>query len=79
MAMHSVPAHYLRAKPAPASGPLTAHDLSRFLSKHDIAPSRFGRDAVGDPCFVSSLRKGREVRPGTWARVHAFIAAKEGR
>lgn len=77
--MSAQPIHGRSIMAMPTSGPLTAHDISRVLSKHDMAPSRFGRDAVGDPCFVSSVRNGREPRPGTWARVHAFIAAKEGR
>jgi hypothetical protein len=40
-----------------------------------VAPARFGRDAVGDPRFVFDLRKGREPRPRTIARVLAYLEA----
>ncbi len=40
-----------------------------------LPPTRFGRDAVGDPCFVFDLRDGRQPRDKTAARVRAYIAA----
>jgi len=50
-------------------------EVEKFLSQNDTAPIRFGRDAVGDPRFVFDLRKGRDPRPGTVARVRAYLEA----
>ena len=30
-------------------------DLKVFLARHDMSPSRLGRDALGDPNFVSDV------------------------
>jgi hypothetical protein len=51
--------------------------VERHLRRKAVAPSRFGRDVAGDPRFVFDLRRGREPRPATAARVLAFIAAVE--
>lgn len=51
--------------------------VERYLRKRAIPPSRFGRQAAGDPRLVFDLRRGREPRSSTIARVEAFIAADE--
>ncbi len=51
--------------------------VERYLRRTSVAPSRFGRDVAGDPRFVFDLRRGREPRPATAARVLAFIAGKD--
>jgi hypothetical protein len=38
-----------------------------------MPPSRFGREAVGDPCFVFELRDGRKPRSDTVAKVRAYL------
>ena len=48
-------------------------EVEKFLRSSDIPPTRFGREAVGDPRFVFDLRRGREPRPITAARVRAFL------
>ena len=48
-------------------------EVEKFLRRSDIAPTRFGREAVGDPRFVFDLRRGRDPRPRTVARVKAFL------
>ena len=48
-------------------------EVEKFLRRSDIAPTRFGREAVGDPRFVFDLRRGRDPRPQTVARVKAFL------
>jgi len=48
-------------------------EVEKFLRRSDIAPTRFGREAVGDPRFVFDLRKGREPRAATVRRVQAFL------
>jgi len=50
-------------------------EVERCLQKRKIAASRFGREVARDPRFVFDLRRGREPRPRTAARVLAFIAA----
>lgn len=53
--------------------------VEQCLRKHRIPPSRFGRDALGDPCLVFELRDGRELRPATAARLRAYLDALDAR
>ena len=56
----------------------TCSERSRnFYTEVETAPTRFGREVVGDPRFVFDLRKGREPRPLTVARVRAFLEAAQ--
>jgi len=48
--------------------------VERCLRTRKISPSRFGRQAAHDPRFVFDLRRGREPRAVTQARVLAYIA-----
>ncbi len=48
-------------------------EIEKFLRSNDTAPTRFGRDVVGDPRFVFDLRNGRDPRPSTEARVRAYL------
>jgi len=50
-------------------------EVEKFLRRSDTAPTRFGREAVGDPRFVFDLRNGRDPRPRTIARVLAYLEA----
>ena len=50
-------------------------EVEKFLRRSDIAPTRFGKEAVGDPRFVFDLRNGRDPRPRTIERVRAFLEA----
>ena len=47
--------------------------VEKFLHISNIPPTRFGREAMGDPRFVFDLRNGREPRPATVERVLAFL------
>lgn len=47
-----------------------------FLEKSQWKPTRFGREAAGDPLFVFQLRTGREPRSATRQKVLSFIAEK---
>jgi len=49
------------------------------LQRTRTPPARFGRDAIGDPCFVFDLRDGREPRSRTVARVLSYIEERERR
>ena len=50
-------------------------EVENFLHRSRTPPTKFGREALGDPRFVFDLRKGREPRPDTVARVVAFLKA----
>ncbi len=43
-----------------------------------MAPTRFGREALGDPKLVFDLRAGRILRISTAQRVSAFLDQREG-
>ena len=63
----------------PTRAPDIRTAVRRFLSKNEIAASRFGRDALRDPAFVRDLmHNGRQPRPETCERVLDFIASREG-
>lgn len=47
--------------------------VEHFLKASEMPASRFGREALGDPCFVADLRNGREPRAATAARVRAYL------
>lgn len=48
-------------------------EVEKFLRQNDTPPTRFGREAVGDPRFVFDLRNGRDPRPRTIERVLAYL------
>jgi hypothetical protein len=48
-----------------------------YLRRTRTSPTRFGRDAMGDPWFVPGLRDGRCPRPATCRRVLAYIETRE--
>ncbi len=52
-------------------------EVEKFLRRSDVAPTRFGREALGDPRFVFDLRNGRDPRPETVARIRAYLEAAQ--
>jgi hypothetical protein len=50
--------------------------IEEHLRRMRMAPTRFGREAVGDPNFIDNLRDGRRPRPATVAKVMAYIASR---
>ncbi len=56
--------------------PLTLNTILRFCEDNSMAPTRFGREAVGDPRLVIDMRNGREPTPRVAERVRAFIAGE---
>ena len=50
-------------------------EVEKYLRQNGIAPTRFGREVLGDPRFVLDLRNGRDPRARTVARVRAFLEA----
>ena len=51
--------------------------IEHFLQRADMAPTRFGREAVGDPRLISDMKNGRELRDETIARIQAWLDAQE--
>lgn len=57
--------------------------IERFLDRHGMSESTFGRAAAGSPNFISNLRKaekGEKKGPttGTVNRIKRFISDYEG-
>jgi hypothetical protein len=51
--------------------------IEKYLKARRMPPTRFGREAVGDPNFVFNLRDGREPRAATIVRVRSYLQAQE--
>jgi len=51
--------------------------IDLYMRRTRTSPSRFGRDAVGDPRFISDLRNGREIGDKMVARLSAWLDARE--
>lgn len=51
--------------------------IEKHLKGRRIPPTRFGREAVGDPKFVFQLREGREPRSSTVKRVLDYLDDQE--
>ena len=52
-------------------------EVEKFLRHTDFSAARFGREAMGDPRFVFDLRRGREPRPRTVARIRNFLESAQ--
>jgi hypothetical protein len=48
-------------------------EVEIYLRRSNIAPTRFGRIAMGDPRFVFDLRNGREPCPNTVSRIREYL------
>ena len=51
-------------------------EIENFCRQHRMTPTRFGRNALGDPKFVGQLRAGREPRETTTAKVLAYLRSR---
>ena len=51
-------------------------EIEKYLGSTGMAPTRFGKESIGDPSFVFELRNGREPRGDTARRVLRFIKAR---
>jgi 2,4-dienoyl-CoA reductase-like NADH-dependent reductase (Old Yellow Enzyme family) len=47
--------------------------VENHLKRLRMAPSRFGREALGDPKLVFDLREGRELRARTAQRLIDYL------
>lgn len=48
--------------------------IDRYLRQNNMPPTTFGRRAINDPRLVEDMRRGRELRAETVARVEAFLS-----
>jgi hypothetical protein len=46
-----------------------------FLRRTGLPETLFGRLAINDPRLVADMRRGRDLRPETRARIECFIRA----
>ncbi len=57
--------------PSQPSHPL--HQIEKIMKRDKIPPSRFGREAAGDPQLVFDLRRGRTLGPPLFERITRYI------
>ncbi len=51
--------------------------IEQHLRVRRMTPTRFGREAVGDPNLISQLRDGRELRSATLQRIVDYLDDNE--
>ena len=51
--------------------------IEMHLKNRRMPPTRFGREALGDPKLVFDLREGRELRSATLRRVVDYLDDNE--
>lgn len=52
-------------------------EIEAFLAASRMKPSDLGREAIGDPSFVTRLRQGRSPSLATADKVRSFIGRLE--
>jgi hypothetical protein len=52
--------------------------VEQHIRRTGEGPSIIGRRAIGDPNLVRELRRGRELRPGTAARLQDYLRQAKG-
>lgn len=52
---------------------MTYMDIRKFIRKHDMKPTTFGRLAVNDPKFVGDVQQGREISPRLEIKLRTFM------
>lgn len=50
--------------------------IEKFLKATKTPPTRFGREAAGDPRLVFDIRQGRSIGRKLSARLNQFLEAK---
>lgn len=48
-------------------------EIEKFLERHEIAPSTFGKIIMGDPGFITGLRDGRSPSLDTCEKILGII------
>jgi hypothetical protein len=53
--------------------------VERYLRRSGTPPTRFGREALGDPRFVFDIRRGRQLQRRTERRLADYLDQCERR
>lgn len=53
--------------------------VEEFLRQSKMTPTAFGQRSLNDPTLVHEMRKGRECKRSTRAKIMGFIAAEKAR
>lgn len=53
--------------------------IEEFLSTNGVTPTAFGQKALNDPTLVHEMRRGRECKRATRAKILEFIASHKER
>ena len=48
--------------------------IDAFVARHGMAPTRFGREATGEPQLIDSIKGGRSPSLKVWRKVADFMA-----
>lgn len=51
--------------------------IENHLRRRRMTPTRFGREAVGDPNLIAQLKDGRELRAATEQRILDYLNDNE--
>lgn len=51
--------------------------IDAFVARHGMAPTRFGREATGEPQLIDSIKGGRSPSLKVWRKIAEFMAAYE--
>ncbi|MEA3541966.1 MAG: hypothetical protein U9R77_07590 [Pseudomonadota bacterium] len=51
--------------------------IEAFLIRHNMAPTRFGREATGEPQLIDSMQKGRSPSLKVLERVAVFMKERD--
>jgi hypothetical protein len=51
--------------------------IRAFLERHKMAPTRFGREATGEPQLITSIEAGRSPSLKVVQRIAAFMAERD--
>ncbi|WP_370169778.1 hypothetical protein [Sphingobium abikonense] len=51
--------------------------IEAFLLRHNMAPTRFGREATGEPQLIDSMQKGRSPSLKVLERVAVFMKERD--
>jgi hypothetical protein len=52
--------------------------IEDFCARHEMKPSRFGREATNNPALLNHLRAGGNPTLETMQRIADFMAARDG-
>lgn len=48
--------------------------IDAFLARHNMAPTRLGREATGEPQLLDSIRNGRSPSMKVWRKIADWMA-----